>query len=477
MATWAENRDYILAQEAAGTLGAGGQNWLDWYRAAGSPATQEEFRAFTGDGGVAGRDYDDYAASLNPAPTPAPATGTQEDSITLFNPVTGQYDTISSSDYEAGFYRPGHGNAIWGTVGDNAGTLIRTDVEGWEDTGATKSVGDNYYDWTWGYEEPARETYIPGEGELALGGSVVYPGQEGETITGGGTTPPPVAVLPPTETPLPPDTNEPTDDWFWTDPVGYENAPQPDGDGEFVEGGPPVDTSWDWSFFRDRAPGERQWGGYDEDYQAFERYVPGMESPWGLPNVEGGNKDFYQQQFLNQLRDEQGYQNRERAAQMRRQEALNAEPQDISGEDMWSWAYGGQGLPDVTMGTGQSQPAGYDLNKAFQSGQATNADILRWAAGNESFGKDQRHWYSKHLANPDAQQGMDSTYWSSAGDPNTLIGNLPTDNTVLSRQNQRYMTDLFNTLYNPGAQGPMAPVNYASPVQWGSSYPGAATGG
>ena len=71
MASWEENRDFILQQEAAGKLTAGQANWLDWYRAAGSPSTKEEFLKFTGEGGVAGRIYKEFQQQ-QPADPPQP---------------------------------------------------------------------------------------------------------------------------------------------------------------------------------------------------------------------------------------------------------------------------------------------------------------------------------------------------------------------------------------------------------------------
>jgi hypothetical protein len=396
---------------------------------------------------------------------PAPSTGYDPD----YSPYATEQDPANNGWYFAlpndqgitHFYLPSMGGAPGSTlIGVRPGQPNLTFDASSPEAQALGYLGQPSLDWG-DPNDPNDDIYTYPETPPPTGGpSTGQPGT-GNPVDGGPTPPttPPVAP-PPTEEILDPITNEPTDDWYWTDPVGYENAPQPDGDGEFVEGGPPLDTSWDWSFFRDRAPGDRQWGGYDEDYQAFERYVPGMDSPWGLPNVEGGNEDFYQQQFLNQLRDEQGYQNRERAAQMRRQESLANPQESVAPEDMWSWAYGGQGLPDVQMG-GSAPAVNWDLNAAFTPGQSTNEDILRWASsGDNSFSQKQRNWYQKLMEGGD----QDSTIWSSAGDPNTLIGYLPTDTNELTSQNQQWMTELFNSIYNQGQAGPYAPSGYASPV-------------
>jgi hypothetical protein len=116
-------------------------------------------------------------------------------------------------------------------------------------------------------------------------------------------------------------------------------------------GSPP--PQWNWDDFRPGAPSMDGGGGYNPDDFAFERYVPGQESPWGVPEVQGGNKDFYRNQFMNLLSQEQGFQSKQRAAALRRQEA-EANPQQAPAMD-WSWLEGG--LPEVTvMDNGYASP-------------------------------------------------------------------------------------------------------------------------
>ena len=84
---------------------------------------------------------------------------------------------------------------------------------------------------------------------------------------------------------------------------------------------------------------------------AFDRYVPGEESPWGAPNVSGGNKEFYRNQFMNLLSDEQNFRDRQRQSSEIRD---NAQPLTNSKPD-WSWVEGG--LPEVVvMESGYAQP-------------------------------------------------------------------------------------------------------------------------
>jgi len=328
--------------------------------------------------------------------------------------------------------------------------------------------------WAEAHKNNAGKGIVPGqEGNLSLG--TPYPKDLGgdyvykKPLTGapdielpptGGPTPP----QPPTEKPIQPIVNEPTDDWFMPDEwLDYTNAPQPDGDGSFDDWhgkNKQSDTSWNWDAYRDRAPGDRQFGGYDEDYQAFERYIPGMDSPWGLPNVKGGNEDFYQQQFLNQLRDEQGYRSRQKAAQKRANQAALNPYEAVAAEDVWSWANNGEGLREVQMGGGAPEVQ-WELNNAFTPGESTIGEILDWGSTQEGFG-DGRQFY-KTIKDGMTQKGRDSTAWSSAGDPSKLRDTLMNWG-GLSPQQTQMMSDLVSGIYNQGQAGPYAPSGYASPV-------------
>ncbi len=140
-----------------------------------------------------------------------------------------------------------------------------------------------------------------------------------------------------------------------------------------------MDTSWNWDYFKPapEAGLAGEWGGYDSNYDAFERYVPGSDAPWGSSKYSGNMDDFYQQQLANALRQEQGYNNRAREAERIRMEALQ-NPQEAPPVD-WSWAFGGKGLPDVQLGTGVPYGSeaewlinpNYDLKKGM-----TNREVI-----------------------------------------------------------------------------------------------------
>jgi hypothetical protein len=273
-------------------------------------------------------------------------------------------------------------------------------------------------------------------------------------------TPTPTPPISPTPTPTPGDDEPPIAPVV---PNTSTDLPVPPGGptGPWTGTGEQADTSWNWDAFAPKSPGDGAWGGYDQDYQAFERYQPGMDSPWGMPDVMGGNESFYQQQFVNQLRDEQGFQNRERSAQMRRQEAAE-NPYEAAPID-WSWANNGQGLPTVeTAGGTADNPtmSQYGLRDPFVAGETTNREIYDaamaagWIEPNNNYGDlNQDHW--------------DTTSWSESSQPSDNYGDISagSDPTWLDMQ-KAGMNYAFtnNQVQTPTGGGPTASPGYALPV-------------
>tara|TARA_R110000744_G_scaffold380361_1_gene500914 strand:- start:57 stop:1211 length:1155 start_codon:yes stop_codon:yes gene_type:complete len=224
------------------------------------------------------------------------------------------------------------------------------------------------------------------------------------------------------------------------------------------------DTSWDWDAFAPKTRGDNGWGGYDQDYQAFERYQPGMDSPWGMPDVEGGNKEFYAQQFVNQLRDEQGYQSRERAAQDRRQDALN-NPFEAAPTD-WSWANNGLGLKDITMGGGEVIPSSYSLNDQYDG--MSNIDIWNSVKGLSVFddeSNDTRNSLDNWFKNNPSLGG--GSQFSNSGDPSSITSGF--DESSWSGMKypgkvQAALSAIGNNIYTGSNAGAYAPIGYAAPV-------------
>ncbi len=372
-------------------------------------------------------------------------TGFDNDMWTLWNPETDRYEQYAQGDDPFAFspsgdatswYNNEQGDFVLGFTPDKFG---RTPISG------------TYFD----YQE------LPGDTGVT-GSSILPPG----TGADGG--------QPPSPAPTPGGGGGSGGgagggyDWM---PSGGNEAPPPTGNGGFTQGNPPADTSWNWDYFTERAPGDGAWGGYDTDYQAYERYQPGQESPWGMPDIEGGNKEFYQQQFANLLREEQGYRNRQREAQAARQASLANPSQPVAEGDMWSWAYGGQGLPEIQQGGGPIEQS-YALTSGygFVPGETTNREVLNKLSTLPAL-DDEASWFNELASEPGADQWLDQTNWAAAGDPNTLVGQLGSDAPIHENTRAR-MTALFNALYNPVQAGPFAPAGYASPTNKPSSGEG-----
>lgn len=122
----------------------------------------------------------------------------------------------------------------------------------------------------------------------------------------------------------------------------------------------PREYNWDWGRFGTQTD-EGGFGQYFEPYDASARYSPGEDATWGSDRFPGSNRDFYQNQFGNLLRQEQTYRRRqEEAARAARQAQMirqGVRPEGMSSEDFaqerqaitqpepWSWLEGG--LPEV----------------------------------------------------------------------------------------------------------------------------------
>jgi hypothetical protein len=253
-------------------------------------------------------------------------------------------------------------------------------------------------------------------------------------------------------------------------PGDRPDLPVPDG-GPVVPwtgAGGQADTSWDWDAFAPKREGDGAWGGYDEDYQAFERYQPGMDSPWGMPNIEGGNTDFYQQQFVNQLRDEQGYQSRERAAQGRRQDALE-NPYEAGPMD-WSKVNNGKGLGQVDISTGTPEDnRSWGLAEGFTEGMTQN-EILSQAANWDGWGENERDLFNA-FSNPDSYDtGLDhdffneESWWTKVGgDPTRIQESIRASD--YDGANKEWLSSIADRLWQKqGKLGPAAPAGYAQPL-------------
>ena len=399
-----------------------------------------------------------FGPNPNAPPPPPPPSSSTGETLRIFNPVTGEYETHNTADYEARYWRPGGGNVIWGNV-DGQTTLVRTDVEGWDSTGAVNHTPDSSQ-WTYGYVPPPSHE-PPSVGGMAPDGGQYY----GDPADSGNT-----GNL--EDQPWYDDYVKDREDWE-DNGAGFpeqppSNVPQPEGDGSFDPWTPSASgsrPSWNWDYFKPKAPGDSGWGGYDADYGVFERYQPGQDSPWGMPDVMGGNQEFYQQQFNNLLRDEQDYRTRQRAAQLRAQEAAENPSENINFDDMWA----SMGITPVQAAGSDAQgnPTAWNWNSALGdvSGK-TNAQIL--ASAQNLLSKADYDKLLEGYANDDKWQT--STYWQSFDNPEALKEAWIANQGPLSPEWQTPNMNLFDVLFTnsqyttPAGGGPSAAPGYALPI-------------
>ena len=273
---------------------------------------------------------------------------------------------------------------------------------------------------------------------------------------------PPVGTPSPTPTPTPtptPGGGTPTPTPGPTDPVPDNGGFPPGGQTPGAGGG----FGWDWDAFGigNPAEGGSSTGGY------YENYVPGKESPWGVPDLEGGNPEFYNSQLLNLLGQEQGYRKGARQAAEIRGNQQPAAPRDYA--QMWQ----DMGMVPNQAAQANDDPTSVDywsLNDNLTAGETTNLQFLNQFKDDPSFSDRDRDWFQEFVAgNPKWQQ---STGYAQAGTPDKAIGKyISTDPLVLAPENQRRLSDIIRMGYNqsqyktPEGGGPSAAPGYALPVQ------------
>lgn len=201
-----------------------------------------------------------------------------------------------------------------------------------------------------------------------------------------------------------------------------------------------VDTSWDFDPFRPSSPS----GGFGPGSGGMSPQpgenpftAPlelGRDSPWGDPNVAGGNQDFYRQQ-LDRLNFQQQHRQADEIASAIRREAAQSVPRETFQAD-WSWT----DLPEVRVA---GQP-NWQLNQGVGP-NATNIDVIdrlvpSLSEGAQSFFGDMR-----------GDLAADARGWAQAGSPDALIRS-----SNLAPGNQAYMNELANALYR-NTTAPMGP--------------------
>ena len=224
---------------------------------------------------------------------------------------------------------------------------------------------------------------------------------------------------------------------------------------------------WNWGDFQNGAPSMDGGGGYDPNDYAFDRYVPGQESPWGVPEIEGGNKDFYRNQFVNLLKDEQNFQNKQDRSRRNRwlvdraqagvQEAPDGMDQEAWENNWlrpnqpvaldWSWIEGG--LPEIAIG-GQVD---WQRNSQYEG---SNMDILNQLRAAGEIGDNTYRWFN----NTWRQTGQgDSNWWQNTATYDRLnsMGDGPAG--------QAAYQDIADSLFTNYGTPEGVAAGYAAPVQ------------
>jgi hypothetical protein len=189
-----------------------------------------------------------------------------------------------------------------------------------------------------------------------------------------------------------------------------------------------------------------------------------------MPDVSGGNEQFYQQQFNNLLRDEQDFRTRQRAAQLRAYDADQAKQAAIEGgtynpnfDDMWAsmGVYPSQASSGLNPGEGGQSGPSWELNPNFNfTTDTSNADVFRTLIGQPGFSEYQDKASDWLEAHPE----WDTAYnWARTGDPNTLISQLGNQG-PLAGSNYDMFQQVFNNLYSQVGTGSSAPPGYVNPT-------------
>ena len=368
------------------------------------------------------------------------ATGYDGDILTYYDSTTGQNVTVDTS---------GMSFAEKMAIKNDNNLGYFTNVQG-ERVYGTRPAAT--------YQEPTQGDIIEGYDPAPLPSNYSLPGEE--HLVPEVVQPPKQVYIPPYEQPgagTPP-VQPPVQPPQAGLPPGTGTQPPPTGDGSTVPWTPELSgdgATWNWDYFQAKSPGAGEWGGYDQDYGVFERYQPGQDSPWGMPDIEGGNKEFYQQQFNNLLRDEQGFQTRERAAQLRRQEAQDNPAAPINFDDMWA-------SMDFEPAVASTGPGGGDDPWRLSTGARGDTNQQLFSGLGDIWNPDESDAWATHFS---GDTNPDSKYWGSFDNPTDFMNQWKTNNPGAEGAWTDINQKLANNLWTQQVAGASnVPAGYASPV-------------
>lgn len=227
------------------------------------------------------------------------------------------------------------------------------------------------------------------------------------------------------------------------DPVDPGSGPGPGATPGGTGSAPPV--SWQ--------PGAQtpQFGANSPDFgDAWTRQFDSGEG------FSGRHKDFYDTQFNNLLTQQQSFQDKQLQAALRHEQATQnpAQPDAVD----WSWANGGQGLPEVVTA---GQP-----DWVLQQGlgpNATNLDVIDRLY--PTLSGDAQDFFDRYVGDRSGPN-LQSTQFVNAGSPQALIESSNLDPSV-----QPYFNELARAIYRnrtPQTGPGNTPAGYASPNPGGA---------
>jgi hypothetical protein len=205
-------------------------------------------------------------------------------------------------------------------------------------------------------------------------------------------------------------------------------------------------------------------GEYSPEYNAFSKYQPGGESPWGNPQQGGGNNQFYQQQFANLLQGDQNFQAQQQQSQLAKAAAIRDRPESEPFDYDAMWAGRGVTPSQTVQGDGDNT---YSWNRipGITPGETTNRELVNLIGSVDGFTEEEMgHWSQLFKENPNQ---VDSLKWAQYTDPMEGIANTPSG--LEGGWPDRFAT-LYNSAFNradlttPAGGGPTAAPGYALPV-------------
>lgn len=197
-------------------------------------------------------------------------------------------------------------------------------------------------------------------------------------------------------------------------------------------------------------------------------YYPGEGATWGLGGA-GDNREFYARQFNNLLGETHHNRQQQLAAALRAENA----PEPEAYQSDWSWAFDGQGLPQVQVAQGPIGDEGggyaYQLREGITPGVSTNKQITDILAGQGFLGDKSKELFEQHWGK-DNVEGASKVDWSLASTPQGLAQRISDS---VSPNWGTALNEVFNNMFIRNdlapSYGPKAAAGYALPVTWGGS--------